>query len=417
VTNSFFETNVTGWGSTPNTNFFRGTSFGRQTGGPIAPYSGTGFLNSVSIAPFTIGDWYIILNNAGSLPISAGVNYTVSARNITYWNTNIAIAINWFNGGTFIGQSLSPVIPSSNTSWQEITHSAVAPAGTTRAEIVGFTQNIGGGFEESGWDNFMLEQTASRNSSFLTQNLSTMSFQAADKVKGSVWVKNFTNTASAQVSITYYNSGGSPITTTTGAATVINSDSWTQVQATGVAPTGTVRAIITITGIKTSPGPGVMNVDNVKLENLTRIAGSHYCLDNIILNYDSDTLVNKCVVVDGTALTRTVASNATSITANGEQSGTFTVDFDPAGVSTYSQWATEVVNSATIKQVSQVTVPVIRDDGKASDIADAQPGNVIQVEFAQDPLPALQVVSIMSRVNHVITPQHWEMNIGLWRGI
>lgn len=93
------------------------------------------------------------------------------------------------------------------------------------------------------------------------------------------------------------------------------------------------------------------------------------------------------------------------------------MDLDPAGASTYANWATEVVNAATIKQVYGVTVPVIRDDGKVGDIANWGVGTTLQVEFAQDPLPALQVVSIVSRINHIITPQHWEMNIGLWRGI
>jgi len=160
-----------------------------------------------------------------------------------------------------------------------------------------------------------------------------------------------------------------------------------------------------------------VSADTAKLQNFTNISSAHYCLDNLVLDYDSDTLLNKCVVIDGTGGTKSVASNATSIAANGEQSATFTVDFDPAGASTFAQWATRVVNSATIKQVRQVTTPVVRDDGRTGSIADSQPGDMIQVEFAQDPLPALQVVSIMSRVNHIITPQHWEMNIGLWRGI
>jgi hypothetical protein len=112
-----------------------------------------------------------------------------------------------------------------------------------------------------------------------------------------------------------------------------------------------------------------------------------------------------------------VASNAVSIAANGEQSGEFRADLDPAGASTYATMASRIANAATIKQVQSVTVPVVRDDGKIGDIANYGVGTTLQVEFAQDPLPAFQVVSIISRINHVITPDIWLMNIGLWRGI
>jgi hypothetical protein len=262
-----------------------------------------------------------------------------------------------------------------------------------------------------------IANTAGNANSFGVVTNTTMNFIEGDKVSANVWVRSQTNSGSTRVQINFKNHGGSTLGTAVGTYTATSSSEWRQIQVTGVAPAGTVRAEMTVNSTKSTSGNASIFMDNAKLQNLTRISGSHYCLDNIVLGYDSDTLVNKCVVIDGTTSTRTVASNAASITANGEQSATFTVDFDPAGASTYLQWATEVVNSSTLKQVRQVTVPVIRDDGKAGTIADAQPANVIQVEFAQDPLPALQVISIMSRVNHSITPQHWEMNIGLWRGI
>ena len=245
----------------------------------------------------------------------------------------------------------------------------------------------------------------------------TMAFTAGDKVKASYWVKNDINTDTSRATISFINSGGTTIGQAIGVYSPINGTDWTQLSVTGVAPAGTVRASMTISGTRTASGASAMFIDNVKLENLTTISANHFCLDNINLQYDSDILVNKCVVIDGTAGTKTVASNTASITANGEQSGTFTVDFDPAGASTYAQWATEVANAATIKQVYGVTVPPVRDDGVIGNIANWGVGTTLQVEFAQDPLPALQVVSIVSRINHIITPQHWEMNIGLWRGM
>jgi hypothetical protein len=171
-------------------------------------------------------------------------------------------------------------------------------------------------------------------------------------------------------------------------------------------------------GNKTADGPGVMWIDNAKLQNLTTISANHYCLDSINLNYDSDILVNKAVVVDILGGTRTVASFPGSIAANGERADDFEVHFDSAaGPTTFANLASRIANAASIKQVYGVTVPVIRDDGVAGTIANFEVGDTLQVEFAQDPLPALQVVSLISRINHVITPQHWEMNIGLWRAI
>jgi hypothetical protein len=259
--------------------------------------------------------------------------------------------------------------------------------------------------------------TAGNANTFGVITNTTITFSAGDKVKGSVWVKRETNSGSTRVQIDFKNGGGSTLGSAVGVYTATSSSEWRLIEVTGVAPTGTVRAEMIVNSTKSTSGNASIFIDNAKLQNLTRISTNHFCLDNLNLKYDSDILINKCVVIDGTAGTKTVASNATSITANGEQSGTFTVDLDPAGASTYAQWASEVANAATIKQVFGVTVPVIRDDGKVGDIANQGVGTTLQVEFASDPLPPLQVVSIVSRINHTITPQHWQMNIGLWRGI
>jgi len=262
-----------------------------------------------------------------------------------------------------------------------------------------------------------VNSTSTTSTAYTYQTNTTMTAVAGRKYKASFWARAQANTPTVRVQIAYINSVGTTIQLDSSPFTAVNTTDWTQIEVTSVAPVGTVRVELRAGANKTSAAIASHWIDTAKVEDLTNIASSHYCLDNLILDYDSDRLVNKCVVVDGLAGTRTVASNTTSITANGEQSGTFVVDFDPAGASTYLQWATEVVNSATIKQVSQVSVPVIRDDGKVSDIAEREIGSTIQVEFAQDPLPALQVVSILSRVNHNITPQLWMMNIGLWRGM
>jgi len=253
---------------------------------------------------------------------------------------------------------------------------------------------------------------------FGMQTNTTMSLSPLDKVTGSVWIKSQTNAPNARVEIRFGNSGGGLISTLTGVITAVTTTGWTEVSVTGVAPAGTATAVMLVNAGKTSASSGSFWMDNAKLQNLTKIASTHYCLDNIVLKYDSDLLVNKVRVTETNSGTSATASNTASISANGEQSAQYSVTYDAAASpTTLANLATRIANSATIKQVQQVTVPVIRDDGTVSNIADYDIAYTLQVEFAQDPLAPLQVVSIVSRINHVITPQHWEMNIGLWRGI
>jgi hypothetical protein len=154
VPNFSFETNLDGWIALAPGSMYRGTAFYRQSGTTLAPYSGTGFLTSVSGGSVPIGSDYVIVANPSSFPtIKAGTTYTISAQNVTYWNTQVRVAIGWFNeSGGFISQSGGSFQPSSITNWKEITHTAVAPAGAAKAEAVLYTLNYGGGFEESAWD-------------------------------------------------------------------------------------------------------------------------------------------------------------------------------------------------------------------------------------------------------------------------
>ena len=246
----------------------------------------------------------------------------------------------------------------------------------------------------------------------------TMTVSPGDKITGSAWIKRGSNSTTSRAVVIFYNSGGTNVGTFTGPFTTINTSGWTEVSMTGVAPATAVRAALTIQANKSFSAGADIYVDNAKLQNLTNISTNHYCLDNIVLKYDSDLLVNKVRVTETNSGTSATASNTTSITANGEQSAQYSVTYDAAASpTTLANLATRIANSATIKQVQQVTVPVIRDDGRVSSIADYDIAYTLQVEFAQDPLPALQTVQIVSRINHIITPDHWEMNIGLWRGI
>jgi hypothetical protein len=263
-------------------------------------------------------------------------------------------------------------------------------------------------------------RVASSATTITAYQFSTSSGMTAEfnrKYKASIWAKAEVNTPSARISVLYKNSGGATLATFTSDLFALNTTDWTEMSLTSVAPLNTAFIEMRVIANKTSAAIASVFADNAKMQDLTIIPDTHFCLDNINLNYDSDNLVNRAVVIDSLTGTRTVASNATSIAANGIRADEFTVNLDNAGTSTYATLASRIANAATVKQVYGVTVPVIRDDGRAGTIANYDIADQLQVEFAQDPLPALQVVSMVSRINHIITPQHWEMNIGLWRGI
>jgi hypothetical protein len=251
--------------------------------------------------------------------------------------------------------------------------------------------------------------------SFLTNT--TMTATPNLKYKSSIWLKAQANTPSARVQIAYINSGGTTIQLDSGSTTALSTTDWTELSVSSVAPVGTVRAELRVLANKGTAAVSSLWADVAKLENFTTISANHFCLDSINLNYDSDILVNRAIVIDSVTGVRTVASNATSISTNGLRADEFPVNLDPAGASTYATLASRIANAATLKQVYGVVVPVVRDDGLVGNIANFEIGDTLQVEFAQDPLPALQVVQLITRINHIITPQHWEMNISLWRGI
>jgi hypothetical protein len=262
-----------------------------------------------------------------------------------------------------------------------------------------------------------IANTAGNANSFSVGTDTNMPFSPGNKVRGSVWVKRETNSGSTRVQIEFNDAVGSSVGSVVGVYTGTSVSEWREVQVTGVAPAGTVKAQLLVTSTKSAAGNASIFMDNAKLQNLTRISDSHVCMDSIQLRYDSDNIVNRAVVIDSMTGARTVASNLSSINTNGLRADEFSVNLDPAGLSSYSALATRIANAATLKQVYGVVVPVIKEDGEVNNIAQFDIGNTLQVEFAQEPLAPLRVVSIISRINHVITPDHWEMNIGLWRGM
>jgi hypothetical protein len=156
---------------------------------------------------------------------------------------------------------------------------------------------------------------------------------------------------------------------------------------------------------------------NLTVSNIHSTASKHVCMDNIQLAYDSDAICNVVAVTETFNQTKSTQSNSSSITAYGRQVGRFEVNFDPTAVTTLAQWASAVATAANPKSIRMVSVPVILDSGDVSEIADSEIGSALQIEFAQTGFTTLQELYMISRINHVIDADHWEMNIGLWRGI
>jgi hypothetical protein len=157
---------------------------------------------------------------------------------------------------------------------------------------------------------------------------------------------------------------------------------------------------------------------NLTVSNVHTTDPKHVCMDNIELAYDSDSISNVVAVTETFNQTKTTQTNSTSVTNYGRQVGRFEVNFNPASPSsTLAQWASAVATAANPKSITSVSVPVILDSGEVSEIAQSEVGSALQVEFAQTGFTTLQELYMISRINHMITAEHWEMNVGLWRGI
>jgi hypothetical protein len=157
------------------------------------------------------------------------------------------------------------------------------------------------------------------------------------------------------------------------------------------------------------------------VSNVHSTATSHVCMDYMNLTYNSDEIANQVRVENIATGVKTTSTNSTSVTNFGRQLADFAVDFDPTlpsgAPSTYANWATEVANAATPRRLAGVSIPAVLDSGEVSNIVTKEIGDTLQVEFASTGFTTMQEVSIISNINHVITADHWEMNIGLWEGV
>lgn len=157
------------------------------------------------------------------------------------------------------------------------------------------------------------------------------------------------------------------------------------------------------------------------ISNVHSSSTNHICMDYIDLVWDTDNLVNSCYVEHVDTTKKKVKKNTTSITNYGEWPGNFTIDID-AGTSPYvalADWAQAVVDAADPKRIQGVSCPALRRDGTTSKIIDREIGQKLQVEFVDPSNTAnkIQQVALISRIQHHIDSDHWEVTIGLWKGI
>jgi hypothetical protein len=159
------------------------------------------------------------------------------------------------------------------------------------------------------------------------------------------------------------------------------------------------------------------NTSNDTVSNVHTSATSHICMDNIDFQYNSDELVNSVVVTEMATSTTQTQTNSTSVATYGKQVGKYQVTFDNGGISNLANWASAVATAANPRSIKSVSVPAMRRDGTTSRILFQDPGSPLQLEFASTGLTTLQEIHLITRLTHNITAEHWEVTVGLWRGI
>jgi hypothetical protein len=161
------------------------------------------------------------------------------------------------------------------------------------------------------------------------------------------------------------------------------------------------------------------DTNDIIVSNVHSTSNLHVCMNQIDLSYISDGIANQVRVENAVTGVRTTSTNSTSVSLYGRQLADFTVNFDPtvSGGTTFAQWASAVSGAANPKNIQSVSVPVIRRTGFPSFILNEEIGDALQVEFASAGLPTLQERYMITRMNHFITADHWELNLGLWRGV
>jgi len=151
---------------------------------------------------------------------------------------------------------------------------------------------------------------------------------------------------------------------------------------------------------------------NLTVSNVHSTSNLHVCMENINLGYVSDGIANQVKVTSPVTGISSTVTNSASVAAYGRQTAFFDIEFQPTTGSTYATWATQVSNAANPRSIRSVNAKVIRPDGNVSDVLQEDIGDSLQVKF-----DTIEELYIISRMIHNITPDHWDLSIGLWKGI
>jgi len=156
---------------------------------------------------------------------------------------------------------------------------------------------------------------------------------------------------------------------------------------------------------------------NPTISNIHSSSADHYCMDAIDYSYNSDDITNVVKVTETGGLATATSTNSTSVADYGRQAQDFEVNFwNTSGLGTLGAWASQVSAAANPRSVKSVSVPAVRRDGTLSTIVGKDICYPMQVEFSAGGT-TLQEIYLISRIGHTITSEHWEVNLGLWRGI
>jgi len=156
---------------------------------------------------------------------------------------------------------------------------------------------------------------------------------------------------------------------------------------------------------------------NPTISNVHSSSANHYCMDSIDYSYDSDTITNVVKATETGSGATATSNDSQSITKYGRQVADYEVNFwNTSGLTTLGQWASAVSGASNPRSAKSVTLPAIRRDGTLSTILDKDICYPMQVAFKAGST-TLEEIYLISRIGHTISADHWEVNLGLWRGI
>jgi hypothetical protein len=144
VTNPSFEVDTTGWTTT------------RNTLTQSATYSYSGLYSGLSTVT-TAGNVSI---TSPSIAVTTGVDYTLSAYCRSSVSRSTRVFIAWYNGASFLSNSLGTLSASSTTEFTRFSVTATAPATANNCFVV--TQHLSSQIGDlQYWDAFLLEASSS----------------------------------------------------------------------------------------------------------------------------------------------------------------------------------------------------------------------------------------------------------------